>query len=249
MSEVTDAADAASWLTAIFNEPGSHPDDRTLDSLEKCLQDEFKEMPKDIRGRIRAGLNICLKELQDPSTQWYDENGDEYPRADELLLFANDNGGVVVDSNRGEVLNLVEAIPEDIDERIQHPRKEVRKRCIQTLVGILGNDEASIEFIGRKRNQYSMAFLERDINPKGPSIAMTGMEKFHGQDALYEFVLSKDGQAFENLLWHLQIIVACSHSKDEWGRIMARDGDTMDQKKSQVLQAIKEGLENCDDLA
>jgi hypothetical protein len=236
MKDLANAAEATGYLKdkLFLGVAGLSFDDRSGKSTYSELQKEFAESPEGVKAYVREALNNCLAELQNPDSPWYDSRESVDLRADDLLLLANDDGRVVDTTNRAKVLELVDAVPSDIDSRIEHEGSKIHDRCIQTLLSLLTGDKPSKEFVEGKKDKYPKEYWigRKDI---------TGMDKFYGVKAAYEMALGErlDYSFLVNLAIRVQV------SQDDWRALLDAESATVgsDARKKAVLLAIKLALD------
>lgn len=237
MKNLANVDEATQYLKGKLLVSGLTFDDRSGTSTYGELKREFLQSPEGVQAFVREALNNCLAELQDPESSWYSKDFME-PRADDLLLFANDNGHVVDATNKAKVLGLVDAVPADIDSRIQFEESKIHDRCIQTLLGLLTDDEPSKDFVAARKDKYPKEYWMST-----PNHGVVGMEKFHGVKDAYDMVLEQklDYSSLFFFACHIQT----SHAKSEWHALLDAENasaDTGDVRKKAILLAIELAL-------
>ena len=244
MENVKNAAEAALYIRNTLLQEGWSTEPRSLATRHGDLHTECSTLPGKTRKFVRDGLAICLAELQDANSPWYASNGDQQSRAEELLLFANSGKkGPVNSRNRKEVLELVEVVPNDIDDRIAHENKGVRGRCLQTILGLVSaNDRPAREFLESRKDAYPTDVWASMNSDLGYRCGMAGIDMFHGADAVYEWVL-KHGS--DDDVFALMDLVNFSGNSERWRQIAAEKSanPNLSGKEKEMVEWIIDALD------
>lgn len=239
MSGIDSEQTAVEYLKDSLLRGSQFLDKRQMFSVSVELKRQFSECPANVVAFIRGALAICLFELQDRNSAWYQQNDDGGSRAEDLLVFANDDGRIVDSSNREVILDLVEAIPRDIVIQITQESLGIQERCEQTMIGLLTNDEPSRIFVEKTKAKYTKEYWSGKTNY---AEGFWGMERFYGVSAAFEFAVEK--KATYDLLFDVAVSVNASPFKDDW-RVLFAEKSSADLGKNETLflKAVELGLE------